>query len=1185
LLCFHEIIKNPVRMDDGWGDDEEFLSDEFEDIINNETCGNERSPQVDEQLYDTPYSRSNVANGLKEDSSTTIPMTNGWGEDDILLVDDEEEVDDTSPALQQLQHHILPLSMPLTLTPSTHIETCPFVNLEQALIEEEANTGQDNAWSFDESVAETSSWIPDEEVEEKACFDRGTQSIAVESESPTQEDREHKLEHDGAQLKNDDNGDQDGVLQQLQNHVPPLSIPIQQVRKCSVDVELELALEEDEKNLGLLGGGQILEQPAVSTVEFHPQPNANATTLDVDPIFPTAVIGGSNENQESSWGLDINLEVDDKSEDKTLLRDLDSVDINSTAPTSGTLGEPIPYDQIDGDSQSPEIQAANAENHFSSSRADLTVNRNHEHPETSEDKNIISQLDDSLVDYSKLLEVEMTKNILLKKQNKTLNHTIEELLSLQENTEKLAQQRESEAMTNSCELKAKIIELEQSLFVLKERKREDEKKIERLQADFNTSRQELEQLQGTFLNMEYAFQNEKKQQKEVNLNLQSKLDRDKNEITGLKRKIGDLTQENATLHDRCLLLERENGDVLQLLQAEQQNLAFEQGNVSHLTNSLSEARKHEQMYMELLERYENLQQEHQARVDSLSIRSLLLEQQVESLKEKAKKTTKLEHELLSLRQQHEVEKQEWLHHLQVEQSNAKVGQENVSHLMGQLEEMRRKLESGHQRERIQMEEKMSLVDLEQRHQAQVQQLLGKINDLEKEAELFAEQKLNQQNDLVKTRKELNTTIDEKNSTLNRLSDMEHQLLDAQQNEHSMEQKCISMEQMKVELQEKINVLTIEQSRLKKENSKLNEQLQERERSLNQHTDSIRFFEEQIINKSQEIQSLQYRLEALLVEKGDVASENEELLVQLGLEGQKQQNLELEFQNMSAYFEEQLEAVAQEKKEIEIRTEKVREENERLTEEVKTLSDQVRIQQDRVIELMKDIADQRSKSSNCDVKASDVDILNVALQGRLDDANEKIERLEIICKEQDCKINLLQTALEEFEKGADSKVERGETEVLKQALNDERNKNANLSFDIEKVKADLLEQKKKHQECMIELAHVAESLSNCQDRCNSLEDERNSLLERLSSQKQALAGMQNAKICVDLSEDDAESVEFMREKIIALATALEKSEQSRAESIDRLSIERRKHADSLRKVSENVKRFYSTLTKSHPTMGS
>jgi hypothetical protein len=40
-----------------------------------------------------------------------------------------------------------------------------------------------------------------------------------------------------------------------------------------------------------------------------------------------------------------------------------------------------------------------------------------------------------------------------------------------------------------------------------------------------------------------------------------------------------------------------------------------------------------------------LQQEHHARVDSLSSTSSLLEQQVESLKEQSKKTTKLEHEL------------------------------------------------------------------------------------------------------------------------------------------------------------------------------------------------------------------------------------------------------------------------------------------------------------------------------------------------------------------------------------------------------------------------------------------------------------------------------------------------------------------------------------------------------------
>jgi hypothetical protein len=80
-------------------------------------------------------------------------------------------------------------------------------------------------------------------------------------------------------------------------------------------------------------------------------------------------------------------------------------------------------------------------------------------------------------------------------------------------------------------------------------------------------------------------------------------------------------------------------------------------------------------------------------------------------------------------------------------------------------------------------------------------------------------------------------------------------------------------------------------------------------------------------------------------------------------------------------------------------------------------------------------------------------------------------------------------------------------------------------------------------------------------------------------------MQNSKVYASLSENDAESVEFMRERIVALAIALEKSEQSRAESIDRISVERRKHAESLHKVSENAQRFYSTLTKSQATMRS
>jgi predicted RNase H-like nuclease (RuvC/YqgF family) len=58
--------------------------------------------------------------------------------------------------------------------------------------------------------------------------------------------------------------------------------------------------------------------------------------------------------------------------------------------------------------------------------------------------------------------------------------------------------------------------------------------------------------------------------------------------------------------------------------------------------------------------------------------------------------------------------------------------------------------------------------------------------------------------------------------------------------------------------------------------------------------------------------------------------------------------------------------------------------------------------------------------------------------------------------------------------------------------------------------------------------------------------------------------------------DAEDVECLRSHIVSLARALERSENSRAEAIGRLVSEREAHANSLRRMSESVKRFYSTI---------
>lgn len=52
---------------------------------------------------------------------------------------------------------------------------------------------------------------------------------------------------------------------------------------------------------------------------------------------------------------------------------------------------------------------------------------------------------------------------------------------------------------------------------------------------------------------------------------------------------------------------------------------------------------------------------------------------------------------------------------------------------------------------------------------------------------------------------------------------------------------------------------------------------------------------------------------------------------------------------------------------------------------------------------------------------------------------------------------------------------------------------------------------------------------------------------------------------------------LRAHIVSLALALERSENNRADAINRLVSEREPHARSLRNMSENVKRFYSTVT--------
>jgi chromosome segregation ATPase len=62
----------------------------------------------------------------------------------------------------------------------------------------------------------------------------------------------------------------------------------------------------------------------------------------------------------------------------------------------------------------------------------------------------------------------------------------------------------------------------------------------------------------------------------------------------------------------------------------------------------------------------------------------------------------------------------------------------------------------------------------------------------------------------------------------------------------------------------------------------------------------------------------------------------------------------------------------------------------------------------------------------------------------------------------------------------------------------------------------------------------------------------------------------------LDEAAGDDVESLRTHVVSLATALERSETRRADAMDRLMVERRANADSLRRLGDSVQRFYTNV---------
>ena len=110
----------------------------------------------------------------------------------------------------------------------------------------------------------------------------------------------------------------------------------------------------------------------------------------------------------------------------------------------------------------------------------------------------------------------------------------------------------------------------------------------------------------------------------------------------------------------------------------------------------------------------------------------------------------------------------------------------------------------------------------------------------------------------------------------------------------------------------------------------------------------------------------------------------------------------------------------------------------------------------------------------------------------------------------------------------------------------------------------------------EVAALKDSLTDSRGQVAAAEDRTMKLKAHLDDAKSKLDQPATSRV-LELTKDEAENVETMRLHIVTLANTLEQSENRRADAIERLEKERQANADSLRRMTDSVKRFYSTLS--------
>lgn len=301
-----------------------------------------------------------------------------------------------------------------------------------------------------------------------------------------------------------------------------------------------------------------------------------------------------------------------------------------------------------------------------------------------------------------------------------------------------------------------------------------------------------------------------------------------------------------------------------------------------------------------------------------------------------------------------------------------------------------------------------------------------------------------------------------------------------------------------------------------------------------------------------VSELRQQIERLRNDNDQLFSDNEDILIELGYQKQLQDTQREEFVAATAQFEQRLQNDIDTRKiekesaieaESSLRSDlsKLAEENESLKCEIKSLL----VEKNRgTIEKAQcnGLSDQDYASKIQELNSSLHDKQNIIskLEGRLN-----LSQCELIEKDKEFK-----NAIMKFENltASNSEQNRKDDGVLSQ------------------LRAESQELKQSLELATRELQAKENKISALNQRLDADREQPESSYRDVFSSP-FLKGLRN----------DNTSPEILNKHVIHLISALERSELQRADCLDRLVSERKNHAESLKKLGDSVKRFYSTLS--------